>query len=70
VVERNRREWDVLATRMDVERLVKISRVNKLAGRSPGRPKRRCSDLIPDEIGSFAYNKEEEKEEDGEFSQA
>ena len=33
---------------MDVEKLVKISRDNIPAGKSPGRPKRRWSDLIPD----------------------
>ena len=32
---------------MDVEILVKISRNNVPAGRSPGRLKRRWSDLIP-----------------------
>jgi hypothetical protein len=36
-------------TKMDAERLVKISRDNIPAGRrSPGRPKRRWSGLIPD----------------------
>ena len=45
-VER-RREWDQHVTRMDAERLFKISRDNVPAGRrSPGRPKRRWSDLI------------------------
>ena len=44
-----RREWDQHVTRMDAERLVKISRDNIPAGRrSPGRPKRRWSDLIMD----------------------
>jgi len=47
-VER-RREWDEHVTRVNAERLVKISRYNIPAGRrSPGRPKRRWSDLIPD----------------------
>jgi hypothetical protein len=47
-VER-RREWDEHVTRMYTERLVKISRDNIPAGRrSPGRPKRRWSDLIVD----------------------
>ena len=46
-VER-RREWDECVTRMDVERLVKISRNNIPAGRiSPRRPKRKWSILIP-----------------------
>ena len=46
---RRRREWDKHLTRLDAERLVKISRDNIPAGRrSPGRPKRRWSDLIID----------------------
>ena len=41
-VER-RTEWDEHVTRMDAERLVKISRDNIPAGRrSPGRPKLYC----------------------------
>ena len=41
-VERRRREWDEHVTRMDAERLVKISRDSIPTGRrSPGRPKRR-----------------------------
>ena len=41
--------WDQHVTRMDAERLVKISRDNTLVGRrSPGRPERRWSDLIMD----------------------
>ena len=48
-MERRRREWDEQVTRMDAESLVKTSRDNMLAGsRSPGRPKRRWSDLILD----------------------
>jgi hypothetical protein len=44
-----RREWDQHVTRMDAERLVKISRGNIPFGRrSPGRLKRRWSDLIID----------------------
>ena len=35
-------------TRIDAERLVKISRDNIPVVRSPGRPKRRWSDLIID----------------------
>ena len=47
VERRIRRGWDQHVTRMDAERLVKISRDNIPAGkRSPGRPKRRWSDLI------------------------
>ena len=47
-VER-RRKWDQHVTRMDAERLVKISRVNiPVERRSPRRPKRRWSDLIID----------------------
>jgi len=47
-VER-RGEWDQHITRMDAERLVKISRDNIHVGRkSPGHPKRRWSDLIID----------------------
>ena len=34
-----RREWDAHVTRMDAERLVKISRDNIPVGRSPGRQK-------------------------------
>ena len=47
-VERRRRIiWDQHVTRMDAERLVKISRDNIPVGiRSPGWPKRRWSDLI------------------------
>ena len=45
-VER-RREWDQHVTRMDAERLVKISRDNIHVGRrSLGHPKRRRDDLI------------------------
>ena len=44
---RRRREWDD-HTRMDAEKLVKISRDNIPVGRrSPGRPKRIWSDLNP-----------------------
>ena len=47
-VER-RREWDEHLTRMDAERLVKISKGNiQVRRRSPGRPTRRWSNLIPD----------------------
>ena len=45
---RRRREWDQHVTRMDAKRLVKISRDNIPVERSPGRPKRRWSDLIID----------------------
>ena len=46
-VERRRRKWDEHVTRMDAERLFKISGDNIPAGRrSPGLPKRRWSDLI------------------------
>ena len=46
---RRRRKWDEHATGMDAERLVKISRDNiPDGGRSPGRLKRRWSDLFPD----------------------
>ena len=47
VERRRRREWDKRVRRMDAERLVNIPRDNTSAGRSPGRPKRRWSDLIP-----------------------
>ena len=43
-----RREWEEHVTRMDAERLLKISRDDIPAGRSPGRPKRRWNDLITD----------------------
>ena len=46
--QRRRREWDENVTRMDAERLIKISKDNLPGGRSPGRPKRRWSDLILD----------------------
>ena len=47
--KKRRRERDEHVTRTDAERLVKISRDNIPAGRrSPGRPKRRWSDLIID----------------------
>ena len=39
-VERRRREWGENVTRMYAERLVKISRDNIPAGRTPGRPNR------------------------------
>ena len=45
-IERSRRKWDEHVTGMDVESLVKISRLNIPAGKSPGRPERLCSDLI------------------------
>ena len=39
---RRRRKWEVNVTRLDAERLFKISRNNITAGRkSPGPPKRR-----------------------------
>ena len=45
---------------MDAERLIKMWKDNIPAGRwSPGRPKRRWSDLI-------AYNKEEDAEDEDE----
>ena len=48
-VERRTRQWDQHITRMEAERLIKIPRDNIPAGRrSPGRPKRRWSDLIID----------------------
>ena len=43
---RIRREWDQYVTRMNAGRLVEISRDNIPVRRSPGRPKRRWSDLI------------------------
>ena len=42
-----RREWDEHITRIDAERLVKISMDNISAGRSPGCPKRRWSGFNP-----------------------
>jgi hypothetical protein len=46
-MESRRSGWDEHVTRMDSERLVKISKDNIPAGRkSPGCPKRRWSDLI------------------------
>ena len=46
---RRRREWDEHVTRLDAERLFKISRDKIPAGRkSPGRPKRRWNELISD----------------------
>ena len=49
-MERRRREWDQHVTIMDADVLVKISRDNTSipVGRTPGRPKRRRSDLIID----------------------
>ena len=44
----SRREWDEHLIRMNAERLVKISRNNIPAGRSPGCQKRRWNDLITD----------------------
>ena len=44
--KRRRREWDEQVTRMDAERLVKISRDHLPAGIKSGRPKRGWSDLI------------------------
>ena len=45
---RRRREWGQNIHRMDAGRFVKIPRDNIPVGRSPGRPKRRWSDLIID----------------------
>ena len=39
-VETRRREWDQHVTKMDAERLVKISKDNIPVGRSPGCAKR------------------------------
>jgi hypothetical protein len=48
-VEIRRRDWDEHVTRMDDERLVKISRDNIPSGRRfPRRQKRKWSDLIHD----------------------
>ena len=47
-VERKRRERDEHVTRMEAERLVKISRDNVPAGRPAERPKTRWSNLILD----------------------
>ena len=45
---KSRKEWDEHVTRMDAERLVKISRDNIPAGkRSPGRLRRRWNNLVP-----------------------
>ena len=46
-----RREWEEhVTTRMDAEKLVKITKSNIPAGRRfPRRPKRRWSELIPSE---------------------
>ena len=42
------KRMDEHVTRMDIERLINISRDNIPTGRrSPGRPKRRWRDLIP-----------------------
>ena len=59
-VIRRRRERDKHVTRIDAEKLVKISMENIPAGRSPGRPKRKWSNLIPAKTGGTAYIKEEE----------
>jgi len=54
---RRRREWSQHVTRIDSERLVKISSDNIPVGRrSPGCPKRRRSDLLT-EIDGIAYKK-------------
>ena len=46
-MERKRREWDEQVMRKDTVRLVKILRDAMPAGESsPGRPKRRWSNLI------------------------
>ena len=42
-----RRKWDEHATRMNAERIIKISRDNIPTGKFLGRPKRRWSDLNP-----------------------
>ena len=47
-VERRRREWDENVIRMFAGGLVKISRDNITAGRSPERLRRRWGYLIPD----------------------
>ena len=53
------REWHEHVTRMNVERLVKISKDNILvaAERSPGR----WRDLIPVSTGGTTYNKKKNK---------
>ena len=56
-----RREWDEHVTRMNTERLIRISRGNIPAGRSPGHPKSGWSDLIPVKIGGTAYKKKKRK---------
>ena len=43
----NERKGDEHIKRMDAEKLAKISRNHIPVGRSPGRPKRRWSNLIP-----------------------
>ena len=60
MVRRRRRiiEWDEYVSRICAERLVKISRENIPPGRSPVRPKRKWSDLIPDQTGGFPYKEE------------
>ena len=53
---RIRRGCDEYVRRIDAERLIKISRDNLPAGRrSPGRQKRRWSDLIPTTRHSVHY---------------
>ena len=47
-MDRRRKGWDGHVTRIDSQRLVKISRDNVPARRFPDRPKRRWRDLSPE----------------------
>ena len=60
-MERRRREWDGHVTRMDSEKLVKISRENIPSGRrSPGGPKRSLVRPKFFETGGIDYNEKNE----------
>ena len=61
MLERRKRGWDEHVTRMGAEKFVEISRDNIHAGRSPGRPKTKWSDLIPVKTGEFIYKEEERR---------
>ena len=57
-IRRRRREWDEHVTRMDAERLVKISRHNITCRKKIFRTPKMKRNLIPGETNGTAYNKE------------
>ena len=62
-MEKTRREWDEQVTRMDVERLVKISRDHIPAGDLQGVQNEDGVTLCLVKTGGTAYNKEKEEKQ-------